>query len=104
MSIEVISNADFDEKVVKSNIPVIVDFYADWCGPCKRLSPVLEQIADENKGRLIVYKVNTDASPELAIQHDIKSIPCVISYKNGGIHKRIVGAVPKQALLGLVDL
>ena len=103
MAVKQLTSADFHETINQSNIPVLVDFYADWCGPCKRISPLLMEISNENEGKALVCKVNVDENPDLASEFSIMSIPCIISFKNGGLHKRIVGVVPKNELLALLD-
>ncbi|MDR3239965.1 MAG: thioredoxin [Clostridiales bacterium] len=102
MGVERLNTSNFKETIANSQIPVIVDFYADWCQPCKRLSPVLEEIATENKGKLSIYKVNTDQDPDLAIEYQVMGIPNIISFKNGQVYKRVVGVAPKEELINLV--
>ena len=80
-----------------------MDFYADWCQPCKRISPLLEEIADEHKGKLSVYKVNTDKDPDLAIEYSVTGIPNIVSFKDGKLYKRVVGVAPKEKLLELIQ-
>ena len=101
--IEVLNKSTFKQAISNSKNPVIVDFYADWCQPCKRISPLLEEISDENQGKLSVYKVNTDKDPDLAIEFSVTSIPNIVSFKNGKLYKRVVGAAPKEELLDLVQ-
>ena len=103
MSVEVLNKATFKQVISSSKTPVIVDFYADWCQPCKRISPLLEQIANENEGKLSVYKVNTDQDPELAIEFNVTGIPNIVSFKDGKLYKRVVGVAPKEKLLDLVQ-
>ncbi|MCL2421916.1 MAG: thioredoxin [Defluviitaleaceae bacterium] len=103
MAITMLTGNNFEEIIKKSKIPVIVDFYADWCQPCKRIVPSLEEIAAEKDGEVLVCKVNVDEDQELAIAHQIMSIPYVISYKDGEVYKRVVGAVSKEELLDLVE-
>ena len=103
MAITTLTTNNFKEVVSSSNIPVIVDFYADWCMPCKRIAPALEEIANEKDGEVLVCKVNVDQSQELAATHQVMSIPYLISFKNGEIYKRVVGAVSKAELLALVE-
>ena len=92
-----IKSSEFEEEVLKSKEIVLVDFYADWCGPCKMLSPILEEIADEHN----IYKVNVDDEEELAYKYGIMSIPCVIAFKDGKEVKRSIGFVEKDSLLEL---
>ncbi len=92
-----IKSSEFEEEVLKSKEIVLVDFYADWCGPCKMLSPILEEIADEHN----IYKVNVDDEEELAYKYGVMSIPCVIAFKDGKELKRSIGFVEKDSLLEL---
>lgn len=100
---EVISSADFDSKVLKADKPVLVDFFATWCGPCKRLAPVLDEVANDVAGKAYVYKVDIDQSPDIASQYRVSSVPTLISFENGAVKNKTVGAQPKQALLQLLD-
>ena len=103
MAITILTDNNFEEIVVGSDIPVIVDFYADWCKPCKRIAPVLEEIAIENEGQVLVCQVNVDQSQQLASAYQVMSIPNFISFKNGEMYKRVVGAVSKEELLELIE-
>ena len=103
MPIKTLTDINFNESVIGSHLPVIVDFYADWCKPCKRIAPTLEEIASEKNGQVIVYKVDVDQSQQLANAYQVMSIPNIISFKNGEIYKRVSGAVTKEALLELVE-
>ena len=103
MEITMLTDNNFKEVVEKSPVPVIVDFYADWCKPCKRIAPALEEIATEKDGQVLVCKVDVDQSQQLASTYKVMSIPNIISFKNGEMYKRIVGAVSKEELLDLVE-
>ncbi|MDR2649631.1 MAG: thioredoxin [Clostridiales bacterium] len=103
MSIDLLNKDTFKQAISDSQNPVIVDFYADWCQPCKRISPLLEEIADENKGKLNVYKVNTDKDPALAMEFNVTGIPNIVSFKDGKLYKRVVGVAPKEDLLDLIQ-
>lgn len=103
MTITQLTDNNFKEIVKASEIPVIVDFYADWCGPCKRIVPALEEIASEKADEVLVCKVDVDQSQGLANAFQVMSIPNVISFKNGELYKRVVGAVSKADLLALVE-
>lgn len=98
MSVLKITNKNFEEEVLNSDKPVIIDFYADWCGPCKMMSPIIDSIAEENK-ELKVGKVNVDEAQELAIKYNIMSIPTIIIFKNGNEHKKIIGLTSKENIL-----
>ena len=98
----IFTEENFDAEVIKSDIPVLVDFYADWCGPCKMMSPILEQVSEEVPGVKFV-SVDVDEAERLAILHGISSIPCMILFKNGEEADRVVGAVPKQKIVDIVN-
>jgi len=91
-----VTAAEWEEKVLKAPVPVIVDFWASWCAPCHMIAAHLNRIAEEYSGRLIVYKVNTDENPELAMQYGIQGIPTVLFMHNGEVVNQIIGAVPYQ--------
>ena len=93
-----ITNKEFNKEVLKSKEIVLVDFYADWCGPCRMISPILEELAEDYN----VYKVNVDNEEELAYKYGIMSIPCVIAFKNGEEYKRSIGFVEKDKLLEML--
>ncbi|MDR1000362.1 MAG: thioredoxin [Clostridiales bacterium] len=94
---QLLDSASFNEAI-NNPLPVVIDFYADWCGPCKRLSPILEELAVDNEGKALFYKVNTDDEPELAMQYEVSGIPNVVCFKNGEVYKRAIGLVPKDKL------
>ncbi len=93
------TTADFQKEVLESDIPVLVDFYADWCGPCKMMSPVLDQLSNELEGQIKIGKVNVDDDPELASQYKVMSIPNFVLIKNGQVVDQVIGAVPKAQML-----
>lgn len=97
-----ITKENFNNEVVKSDIPVLVDFWAPWCGPCRMLGPVISEIANENPN-IKVGKVNVDEEPELAAMFGISSIPTVISFRDGQAVSSSVGVRPKQAILSMVN-
>ena len=98
-----LTDGSFDRVVADSPVPVLVDFYADWCGPCKMMAPVLEQAAREHAGRVLVAKVDTDASKELARRFRIASIPTLIAFRGGAEVARELGALPRTRLNALID-
>ena len=94
-----LTNETFDEEVGSSELPLIVDFWAEWCGPCRMVAPVLEQIASENEGKVRLAKLNVDDAPAVAQRYGIMSIPTLMVFKDGQAKKRIVGAKGKGQLL-----
>ena len=90
--------SNFEAEVLKSDLPVFVDFYADWCGPCKMMSPVIDKLAEEFDGKIKVGKVNVDENGDLAVRYGIMSIPNMVFFKNGEVADRVVGAIPKPAM------
>jgi thioredoxin len=94
-----LTDATFDEHVKSSDVPVLVDFWAEWCGPCKMISPVLEEIAEEQAGKIQIVKVNVDDSLKVAGRFEVMSIPTLILFKDGEPQMRLIGAKPKGALL-----
>lgn len=103
MSVVSINNNNFENEVLKSDRPVLLDFYADWCGPCKMVSPVVDQIASEYPEYKVV-KVNVDEQPELASKFNIMSIPALFVVKNGEIVNKSVGAKPKSKILEMLKV
>ncbi|GAA3989072.1 thioredoxin [Thermobifida alba] len=97
-AIQDVTDANFDEVVLKSDLPVLVDFWADWCGPCKMIAPVLEQIAAEQEGKLTIVKLNADQNPDTVRRYGVMGLPTLNLYKNGEVVKQLVGAKPKRVL------
>jgi thioredoxin 1 len=102
MAIE-ITDANFDELVLKSDKPVVVDFWAEWCGPCRMIGPSIEEMSKEYEGRALVGKVNVDHNPEVSAKFGVRNIPTVLYIKNGEVVDKSVGAVPKTQLTTKLD-
>ncbi len=98
-----VSDSTFDQEVLHADLPVLVDFWAPWCHPCRIVAPVVEEIAEDYNGKLKVAKVNTDDNPNRATQLGIRGIPTLILFKNGQEAERVVGAVPKQRLVAMLE-
>ena len=98
-----ITAANFENEVLRSDKPVLLDFYADWCGPCKMLAPVVHEIAEENAGTIKVGKINVDEQMELAMRFQVSSIPMLVVFKNGKAVARSVGYRPKAEIAAMVE-
>jgi thioredoxin 1 len=98
-TIKSVTDADFEAEVLKSDLPVLVDFWAEWCGPCRQVAPILEEIAAENAGRLTIVKLNIDENPATPRDYGVLKIPTLNVYKGGEVVKQIIGAKPKAMLL-----
>jgi len=98
-----VSDASFEGDILKSDVPVLVDFWAPWCGPCRSVAPIVEDLASQYAGKLKVAKVNVDESTEVAMRYQITSIPTFILFKNGQVADRALGALPRSEFVKLID-
>ena len=98
-----LSNSNFDQEVLKSSTPVVVDFWAEWCGPCKMIAPILDEIADTYKDKIRIAKLNIDENPHTPPKFNIRGIPTLILFKNGTVEAQKVGAVTKSQLAAFLD-
>jgi len=98
-----LNSAEFDKEVLKSQTPAVVDFYADWCGPCRMVSPIIEQLSKEYSGKVKFVKVNTDENPDVAMKYGIMSIPTIMVFKNGQVASTVIGAGPASTYKQKID-
>jgi thioredoxin 1 len=98
-----ITDANFEELVLKSDKPVLVDFWAEWCGPCRMVGPVVEELSKEYADTAVIGKVNVDNNPGISVKYGIRNIPALLYFKNGEIVDKQIGAVPKSVLAGKLD-
>ena len=98
-----ITDANFEEEVIKSEVPVLIDFWAIWCGPCKMIAPYVEQIAGEYDGKIKVGKLDVDSNPQVSMKYGIRSIPTLLIFKDGKVADQIIGAVPKNMITSKLD-
>ena len=103
MTTKAITDASFQADVLDSDTPVLVDFWAEWCGPCKMIGPSLEEISDELAGKVVIAKLNIDDHPDAPSKHGVRGIPTMILFKNGAVADTKVGAAPKSALKGWLE-
>jgi thioredoxin 1 len=101
--VQEVSDAAFDNEVIKSDVPVLIDFWAPWCGPCKAIAPVVDELAKEYAGRLKVLKMNVDDNPQTPSKFGVRSIPNLLLFKGGQVQDQIVGAAPKARLAKSID-
>ena len=98
-----VTDANFDQEVAKSSTPVLVDFWAEWCGPCKMIAPILDEIANEKAGAVKIAKVNVDNSQALSARFQVRAIPTLLFFKNGEVKEQVVGMTSKRDLIAKID-
>jgi len=98
-----VSDSSFDGDVLKADVPVLIDFWAPWCGPCRAIAPIVEELASEYDGKLKIVKMNVDDNPQTPAQYGVRGIPNLILFKGGEVKQQIVGAVPKAHLVKAID-
>ena len=101
--VQQVTDASFDSDVLQADVPVLIDFWAPWCGPCKAIAPVVDELAKDYAGRLKVVKMNVDDNPTTPSKYGVRSIPNLLVFKGGQVKEQIVGAVPKAVLVKAVD-
>jgi thioredoxin 1 len=102
-NVRTFTDGNFEETVIKSGEPVLVDFWAEWCGPCKRLAPTVDALAADYAGKVTVGKLNVDENPDIAIKYQIRGIPALLLFKDGQVIESVVGLVPKEDLKRVIE-
>jgi thioredoxin 1 len=102
-AVQAVSDANFENEVINSDLPVLIDFWAPWCGPCRAIGPVVDELAKDYEGRLKVVKMNVDDNPLTPSRYGVRSIPNLLLFKNGQVKDQIIGAVPKTHFVQAID-
>ena len=102
-NVQTFTDVNFDETVLKSGGPVLVDFWAEWCGPCKRIAPTIDALANEYNGKVMIGKLNVDENPAVAFKYQVKGIPTLLLFKGGQVVESVVGAAQKDYLKSVID-
>jgi len=97
------TDTNFESDVLKSDVPVLVDFWASWCAPCRAIAPIIDELAEDNKGKAKIVKVNTDENPNIPSQYGVRGIPTLIVFKGGEVFDQVTGVVPKENLQSMLD-
>ena len=103
VNVETFTDGNFELSVLKAGVPVLVDFWAEWCGPCKRLAPTIDQLATDYAGKVTIGKLNVDDNPNTAFKFQIRGIPAVLLFKNGEVVDQVVGLAPKEDFVRVLD-
>lgn len=96
--VKIATDANFEQEVLQSQLPALVDFWAEWCGPCKAVGPLVDQLAEENQGKVNVFKMNVDENPDTPVKYGVRGIPTILLVKDGQVVDQLVGSVPKNTL------
>ena len=102
-NVKELTSENFDQEVIDSELPVLIDFWAEWCGPCRAIGPIVDELATEYSGKAKIGKLNVDTDNQVAAQYGVRSIPALLIFKDGSVANQIVGAVPKEKITELLD-
>ena len=102
-NVKELTSENFDQEVINSELPVLIDFWAEWCGPCRAIGPIVDELATEYSGKAKIGKLNVDTDNQVAAQYGVRSIPALLIFKDGAVANQIVGAVPKEKITEILD-